>query len=222
MEFKAGIPDRTMNAKEQTAYDRYVQARAERFSAETAAFASDAEKEDFYTLTQPRFAFFRAAWFQTFHKRSYQKLHGLNHITGFSCYKDAVRGGYTPCKFCKPTAKLDIDCAIPITNQKRTGESSHDLEVLCHDQGYPYEQDGQFFCFSTPAGKWKIDLSSTPYIVYHINLTRTPGNDWNYHRQPRLFLSLLDAFDYILRHDKKLYDPHGTKCFAPNEARKYV
>lgn len=176
------------------------------------------KREDFYTLTQPRFAFFRAAWFQTFHKRSCQKLHGLNHITGFSCYKDAVRGGYTPCKFCKPTAKLDIDCAIPITNQKRTGESSHDLEVLCHDQGYPYEQDGQFFCFSTPAGKWKIDLSSTPYIVYHINLTRTPGNDWNYHRQPRLFLSLLDAFDYILRHDKKLYDPHGAKCFAPNEA----
>ena len=38
-----------------------------------------------------------------------------------------------------------------------------------------------------------------------------------YHRQPRLFLSLLDTFDYILRHNKKLYDPHGAKCLASNE-----
>lgn len=217
-ELKVSIPDRTMNAKEQHAYDRYVQARAERFAAETEEFTSNTEKDDFYTLTQPRFAFFSASGYQTFHKRSCQKLRGLSHITGFSRYKDAIRSGHTPCKFCKPTARLDIDCAIPITNKKRVGESIHDLEVLCHDQGYPYEQDGQFFCFSTPAGKWKIDLSSTPYIVYHINLLHTPHNDWNYHRQPRLFLSLLDTFDYILRHDRKLYDSQGAKYSEPNEA----
>ena len=58
-------------------------------------------------------------------------------------------------------------------------------------------------------GRWKIDTSTSPYVIYHINLVRTPDNENYYHRQPRLFLSLLDAFLYIHRHDKNLMRGRG-------------
>ncbi len=198
------IPDRAMNLQEQRAYARYTEARTERFAAAKDSFASETEKNDFYTLTQPRFAFFCGAGYQTFHKRSCQKLRGLSSITGFSRYQDAIRSGHTPCKVCKPTAKLDIACSIPITNRRRAGEAISDLEALCGEQGYTYQIADQCFCFATAVGKWKIDFSTTPYIVYHINLVRDPDGEQLYHRQPRLFLSLLDAFAYIQRHDRQL------------------
>lgn len=127
-------------------------------------------------------------------------------------YKDAIRSGHTPCKFCKPTPKLDIEYSIPITNKKRKGETIKDLESLCAEQGYSYESADQYFCFVTPVGRWKIDCSSSPYIVYHINRARTPNNEHDYHRQPRLFLSLLDTFEYIQRHDKKLQEHTYSAC----------
>ena len=186
-----------------------MEARTERLAAEAGPFASETVKNDFYTLTQPRFSFFSAAGYLAFHKRSCPKLKGLSGITGFARYKDAVRAGHTPCKLCKPTQKLDISCPIPITNQRRNGESVRDLQALCQTQGYPWEREESFFCFSTPVGKWKVDLSSAPYIVYHINLVRTPGNYYCYHRQPRLFLSLADTFAYIKSHDQSLMDRFG-------------
>jgi len=207
---KTAVPTRSMNAREQRAFIRYQEARTERLGAQTSTFQSSAEKDDFYTLTQPRFAFFCGAGYQTFHKRNCQKLHGLTNITGFSKYKDAIRFGHTPCKLCKPTSKLDIEYSIPITNKKRKGETIKDLESLCAEQGYSFEISDQYFCFVTSVGRWKIDCSSSPYIVYHINRARTPNNEYNYHRQPRLFLSLLDTFDYIQRHDKKLQE---RSCF---------
>ena len=97
-----------------------------------------------------------------------------------------------------------MECSIPISNQRRSGESARDLETLCRERGDSFEREEPFFCFSTPVGKWKIDLSSTPYIVYHVNLAHPRENCRSYHRQPRLFLSLADAFHYIDRHDGKL------------------
>lgn len=97
-----------------------------------------------------------------------------------------------------------MEYSIPITNIARDNESISVLKTLCNDQNYPYELNGQLFCFSTPVGKWQIDLSSAPYIVYHINLVHTPNNTTSFHRQPRLFLSLLDTFSYIQRHDQNL------------------
>ena len=214
----AAVPGRTMNTQEKSAYDRYVQAHAERYAPEAKAFPSAAAKDDFYTLTQPRFAFFCAAGYQAFHKRNCRKLQGLSHITGFARYRDAIRAGHTPCKFCKPTSKLDIECSIPITSEKRTGESVRDLAALCRSHGYVYDENYPFFCFATPAGKWKIDLRSTPYILYHINLILTPNNDRDYHRQPRLFLSLLDTFAYIHRHDRSLIDRSGAASPALRDA----
>ena len=201
--------DRGMTAQERQAYQRYVQARGERLAGERERFASETEKRDFYTLTQPRFAFFAAAGYQNFHRRNCRKLQGMHNITGFSRSKDALRTGHTPCTLCKPTAKLDIACPIPITNQKRKGESVDDLRGLCQEQGYPIHIKRPFFCFSTPVGRWKIDTSTSPYVIYHINLVRTPDNENYYHRQPRLFLSLLDAFLYIHRHDKNLMRGRG-------------
>jgi len=205
------IPNRSLNAQEQRAFARYQEARRERYLSKKETFASQSEKDDFFTLTQPRFAFFRAAGYQAFHRRNCPKLHGLSGISGFARYADAIRAGHTPCKVCKPTAKLDIECSIPITNQKRKGESVNILASLCEEHGYAYESADHFFCLSTPTGKWKIDVHSAPYIVYHINLVRTPNNEHDYHRQPRLFLSLLDTFSYIHHHDKDL-------CSSPASA----
>jgi len=203
---KKSIPTRTMNAEEQRSYNRFLQARGERFSTSKNCFKSDAERKDFYTLTHTGFAFFSAAGYQTFHRRNCRKLHGLSGITGFSRYKDALHTGRTPCKICKPTAKHDIQYPVPITSKKRRDESPSDIAALCSSHGYPYEIENQFFCFTTPVGKWKINISSSPYVVYHINLIRTPDNDRIYHRQPRLFLSLADTFSYIHHHDKQLQD----------------
>lgn len=200
----AAVPARSMTAVEQRAYDRFVEAREERLSTAPTAFKTETEKDDFFTLTQPRFAFFCGAGYQTFHQRNCRKLQGLTNITGFPRYKDAVKSGHTPCKVCKPTAKQDIEYAIPITSQKRKGESINDLKKLCDDQGYTYEIQDQYFCFATTVGRWKIDVSAHPYVVYHINRVVAPKNEYDYHRQPRLFLSLADTFEYIERHDQKL------------------
>ena len=59
------------------------------------------------------------------------------------------------------------------------------------------------FSFSTPVGKWKIDTTAKPYVIYHINLVMTPQAS-SYHRQPRIFLSMLDCMAYIRRHDDEL------------------
>lgn len=205
----AVVPARSMTAGEQRAYKRYVEARGERLATNATEFKSQTEKDDFFTLTQPRYAFFCAAGYQTFHQRNCKKLHGLTNITGFARYKDAVRSGHTPCKHCKPTAKQDIECAIPITNKKRKGESISDLQQLCAAQGYAHEIQNQYFCFATPVGRWKIDVSAHPYIVYHINRVMAPHNEHDYHKQPRLFLSLADTFDYIQRHDRQLMTRSG-------------
>ena len=53
-------------------------------------------------------------------------------------------------------------------------------------------------------GKWKIDMDLRPVRLEHINLVSQPENTKKYHVQPRLFLSLKDTFDYIMRHDNAL------------------
>ncbi len=204
------IPQRSMTSSEQRAYARYVVARGERLTVNPTDFKTETEKNDFFTLTQPRFAFFSAAGYQSFHQRNCKRLQGLTNISGFSRYRSAVRAGYTPCKYCKPTEKQDIKCAISITNTKRKGETIKDLQVRCEEHGFPCELQDQFFYFSTPVGKWKINVSAQPYTVYHINRVKAPHNEYDYHRQPRLFLSLADTFYYIQRHDQHLLDKATT------------
>ena len=96
--------------------------------------------------------------------------------------------------------------SIPITSQKRQGESVQDLAALCEENQFTYSREAGYFTIRTPLGRWRIHLKCNPIAVDHINLTTTPDNPLLYHRQPRLFLSLADTFSYIKRHDRKLLD----------------
>ncbi len=89
---------------------------------------SEQEKTDIYTLTQPRFAFWAARRYKTFHHRFCSKLHGISELQGFSLYNDATRAGYRPCRHCHPTPKQDITLSIPITSKRRKNESIEELE----------------------------------------------------------------------------------------------
>ena len=164
---------------------------------------TETEKNDAYTLTQPRFAFWVGQGYQTFHLRSCPKLKEVSNLRGFGTYKDAVRAGFTPCRKCKPTAKHDVVYSIPIKSHIRENEKIEDLETLCNDAGYSYHRENAYFCLETAVGKWRIDVSTAPIKLHHINLVKTPGAR-RYHEQPRLFLSFIDAFDYIKRHDDGL------------------
>lgn len=161
------------------------------------------EKNDIFTLTQPRFAFWVGQGYQTFHLHSCPKLHEVSNLKGFGKFRDAISAGYTPCKKCRPTSKHDVIYSIPITNRIRAGENIEDLDVLCRDAGYSHFKEGSFFCIETSVGKWRINIASSPIKLEHINLVDKPDCD-TYHEQPRLFLSFLDTFAYIRRHDDNL------------------
>lgn len=171
---------------------------------------TETEKNDAYTLTQPRFAFWVGQGYQTFHLRTCPKLKEVSNLRGFGAYKDAIRAGFTPCRKCKPTAKHDVVYSIPIKSHIREDERIEDLETLCNDAGYPFYREGAYFCLETPVGKWKIDISTAPLKLQHLNLVKTPGSK-KYHEQPRLFLSYVDVFDYIKRHDDELEKKVTTK-----------
>ncbi len=161
------------------------------------------ERADIMTLTQPSFAFWSARGYGSFHLRSCPKLNGLSGLRGFGTYREAVRMGLTPCRKCKPTAKHDLRLSVPITNKTRKGEKVDDLETLCREAGYAHHMEDGCFCIETPVGKWRIKVNVTPIRAEHINLVKTPGYGI-YHEQPRVFLSLADAFAYIRKHDENL------------------
>lgn len=190
---------------QQRAMQRLKQSKEERENAQWDTM-SQQERADLYTLTQPGYAFWAAAGYQTFHLRSCRKLNGLSRLKGFSRYSDAVYGGYTPCRLCKPTKKQDVVYSFPITSQKKRSESVNDLAALCEESQFEYSREAEYFIIRTPLGRWRIHLNNNPIFVDHINLSRTPDNPLLYHRQPRLFLSLSDTFSYIKRHDMKLLE----------------
>ena len=68
---------------------------------------------------------------------------------------------------------------------------------------YLFNQETEYIYIETPVGKWKIKTSKVPVKLEHINLATNPGCK-TYHEQPRIFLSFIDTFDYIKRHDEKL------------------
>ena len=161
-------------------------------------------KDDLYTLTQPRFAFWAATGYNTFHLRHCKKMVGLTHLKGFSLYADATSAGYRPCKCCKPTSKHDINVSLPIYSKKRYGDGVQALIDACESHAYEYKQDGSRFTFETPVGIWRLDTTRTPYRIQHINTAMNPNNRITFHNQPRLFYSLKDVFDYVKRHDDHL------------------
>ena len=164
---------------------------------------TEQERNDVFTLTQPRFAFFVAKGYQNFHTRNCSRLVGLSDIRGFATYSHAVHEGYTPCKYCKPSKKQDIIVSIPIGNKVRADETIGDLHKLCGRYGYEHRFYKGDFEVTTPAGKWKIHTDARPVTVEHMNLAQNPNCE-TYHKQHRIFLSMLDALQYIHRHDSEL------------------
>ena len=164
---------------------------------------TETERNDVFTLTQPRFAFWVGRGCQTFHLHGCSKLHKVSELKGFGTYNEAVQAGYTPCRKCKPTSKHNANLSIPITNKVREKENPKDLVKSCYEAGYDYSIDGEYFYIETSVGKWRINTNTAPIKLEHINLVITP---WikDYHEQPRVFLSLTDVFDYIRRHDTAL------------------
>lgn len=175
---------------------------------------SEREKSDIMTLTHPSFAFWNSRGYSTFHLRSCPKLNELSDLRGFGTYKEALHLGLRPCRKCKPTEKHDLTVSLPTTNHVRKDESVDDLKALCAAAGFEHHTEMGYFCLETPVGKWRIDLTAIPFRLEHNNLVKTPGND-KYHEQPRIFLSLTDAFCYIKRHDDTLKrDAENGKAYV--------
>ena len=85
----------------------------------------------------------------------------------------------------------------------RTDETIEDLSVLCEQYGYPHRYRKGDFELETAVGKWIIHTGDRPVTVEHINLAKKPNCE-TYHKQHRIFLSMLDALRYIHRHDSEL------------------
>lgn len=161
------------------------------------------EIDDIYTLTQPRYSFWTAKGYKSFHLKSCALLSNLTHLIGFQSYNEACREGYKPCRKCKPTSKHDLKMSIPIYSKVRKGETLIDLEKLCHKESYYYLHYNNIFIIQTSNGKWRIHIDTMPIKVEHINTKKYP-HEIEFHRQPRIFLSLSDVFFYIKRHDNCL------------------
>ena len=192
-----------VSENDKRALNRQKTASAERKRKLQDDSLSQTEIKDIYTLTQPRFAFWAGHGYKTFHRHACSKLNGVSNLKGFCTYNEAVRAGYTPCKTCKPTAKHDALISVPIENRVRTDEKIDDIITLCKDEGFVFSVDKKDFYLETPVGKWIINISTLPIKLRHINLVIEP-NASQYHEQPRIFLSLTDAFSYIKRHDETL------------------
>lgn len=102
---------------------------------------------------------------------------------------------------CK-AGKIDLIVTKSVSRFARTDT----LIQLCTQHCLPFEYDMRYFTLQTIAGKWRIDMSLRPVRLEHINLVTERGSTKKFHTQPRLFLSLKDTFDYIMRHDSKLIE----------------
>lgn len=200
------VENRNLNGEERKAIGRFKRAKEERETALKRGDLTEIERNTVMALSQPGLAFWASKGYHTFHRRNCSKITGLNQLKGFPRYQDAVRAGYSPCRHCKPSPKQDVKFSIPITNKERCGETTDTLIQLCTKHCLPFEYDMRYFTLQTMAGKWRIDMNLRPVRLEHINLVTERGNTKKFHTQPRLFLSLKDTFDYIMRHDSKLIE----------------
>lgn len=200
-EFKLGRGDVWALKRQKVAYKE----RAEMLSANL----TPEETDDVYMVTQPRYAFFAAQGYKTFHLYTCPVVKKLSYLRGFRTYGAALKKGLAPCRKCNPTSKYNVKKSIPIYNQLRKNEQLEDLERLCLSAGFSYWYDGKMFQLETAVGKWRFNPAVRPIRVEHIDLSAFP-DETRYHIQPRLFLSLQDTFMYIKRHDESLLSKKTT------------
>ena len=195
--------NRSLDMDEQKAFRRFRVSRNEREELEASATLSEEERRDIMTLTHPGYAYWAVRGYENFHLRHCSKMKGLKNLRGFALYQEAINAGFTPCKECKPTKKHQITVSIPLSNYTRYGETIGMLDAMCDEAGFKHEYADPFYTITTSVGKWRINANARPVQVRHVNFV-VSGKQADYHRQPRIFLSLTDTFNYILRHDRSL------------------
>ena len=206
--------NRSLDMAEQKAYRRFVAAKHELNALYAFGHLSGEDRQDRMTLTHPGYAFFAGRGYDNFHLRHCPKLQGMKNVRGFSLYREAINAKLTPCKQCKPTEKHQITVSIPLSNSIRYNESPDMLDAMCEEADFDYEFEDPFYIITTSVGRWKINTNTCPVKVQHVNFV-TSGKNADYHKQPRIFMSLTDTFNYILRHDRSLEKTH-RKAFRNN------
>lgn len=192
---------RNLTDQEQRALKRLKQAQEERKNTLKNPSMSNQQLTDLQILTHSGYAFWAATGYKRFHLRHCNRLNKVSNIKGFALYEDAVQMGYRPCRQCKPTPKHNLELSFPFFSKERPGEHVGSIAALCSIVGYQYTELDGCFQIETPKGIWRVYTDSAPYRVEHINKRTTPGNTTEFHVQPRIFLSLIDVYLYIKRHD---------------------
>lgn len=198
-------PDDTLRIRaEERAIKRHKQAMVDRTALENNIYLPIDKKEDLYTLSKSRYAFFASKGYKTFHLRNCKMIPNLQNLEGFSTFEGACRAGYKPCRCCKPSDRHNIALSLPIYTTERKDESVRELQSFCQLNDFIYLEDHEYIYVETRAGIWRINVCRTPYNLEHVNLIKTTNNRASFHQQPRLFLSMMDALYYIKRHDEVL------------------
>lgn len=156
------------------------------------------------TLHQLSNAFIAAKGNRTFHGKNCPKVSGLQYLTGFMKYSEAIAAGYVPCRNCHPSEKLEEPLSIPLWSRPRPNETKEGALTLLTDRGYAGHIEAADLIVETEVGRWAIHTDTSPVTLSHINKVVTPEPDPPFHTQPRLFLSMQDAVLYITRHDDVL------------------
>ena len=195
---RSGIT-RKLSSIEKRALERHMQATRER-----EAQVRENKTQDFMTRTSSAYAFWAGRGYRSFHLHDCPKLAGLTELKGYARYDYAVSKGLTPCKCCRPSRKHDLIITVPTGGKIRKEETSALLDSLCETYGYSYKKCDYLYYISTPVGKWRLHIEKRPVELWHINLVNARGSTDEYHKQPRLLLSLTDTFHYIHDHDKGL------------------
>lgn len=196
-------PQRKLVEQEKRALERLKQAQEERKKTSRLLGMSLQKLEDIQTLTHPGYAFWAVTGYKRFHLRHCSRLNSISNVKGFGLYEDAVRAGYHPCRQCKPSPKHNLELSFPLYSKERPDEKRDVLAELCKTAGYAYTEMVDCSQIETQKGIWRIYTESIPYRMEHINKRYSPGNTTEFHIQPRIFLSLTDAFMYIKRHDNE-------------------
>lgn len=198
---------RLPSKEERKAVRRQKQMVVERTAALREEGLSEQRINDIYTLTQPEFAFWAGKGKATFHRRACPRMVELTDLQGFKYFNQAIRAGLSPCRYCKPTAKQNIAVSVPFSNRVREHDTVELLSLLCAKAGYSCEVNQSSVVIRTPVGVWQFDTETSPIRVDHMHLKETASQ---FHRQPRVFLSLYDTFAYIRRHDQRIMEqPQG-------------
>ena len=104
-------------------------------------------------------------------------------------------------KYSKPSPKHNLEISMPIYSKEQPAESVEVLIELCQENGFSSEHQRNTVLIETTKGIWRIHTDASPYRLEHINKIYGVNNRTEFHTQPKIFLSLIDAFVYIKRHD---------------------